>query len=182
MEYFEMLSLNGPKAVVRNIKDIAGFEGNYIKIADDLVITSRDKELSVETALKTDAERNTVNLIIIEEECPNEISIDLIEKLSDIPMITVTTKSAEEGAAALFYPGILDKICRIFCNKFICIPSSREEWVLLKKEFNPGEDVLNAMIQDMNQSRYVGSDNVLSDHAYLYDGETKSFKTLGESE
>lgn len=181
MEYFEEFFNNkSPKAVIRNIKNIKGFEGDYIKVADDLVIASLDNNMKANEALIASSNENKicikymvpVGLIPVKQEMKEW-------KLGTIlcNMLCVTTDNISEGAVSLFYPGVLKQISEKWVKKFICIPSSIHEWLLVNPTFDVDKNELNALIQSMNSS-YLDSKQVLSDHAYLYDGETNTFSSI----
>lgn len=79
--------------------------------------------------------------------------------------------SGDDSAAALFYPGVMEWLYKNF-GEFYILPSSINEVIILPKLLGFDVAFLNETIRSVNDS-VVSEDEVLSDKAYIYDGEFK---------
>ena len=75
------------------------------------------------------------------------------------------------GAAAILYPGMLERAARQMGGSFYILPSSIHEVILLRDESPDGGDRLHEMIEDININQ-LREEEVLSDYAYRYDAVT----------
>lgn len=83
-------------------------------------------------------------------------------------MYVLTNSSRIQGAACMFYPHVLDMIGEILKEDFYILPSSIHEVIILPKSRGIVKVELDMMIQDINRTQ-VEEEEVLSDHAYLYE-------------
>lgn len=83
-------------------------------------------------------------------------------------MYVLTNSSKIQGAACMFYPHVLEMIGEILKEDFYILPSSIHEVIILPKSKGIAKEELDAMIQDINHTQ-VDTEEVLSDHAYLYE-------------
>ena len=91
------------------------------------------------------------------------------------PFLVVTNRRGVNGASALFYPGMMEKIAEEAGGSYYVLPSSIHEVLIVKDE---GEDVsasLEALVRDVNQ-RVVDPSERLSDHVYHYDAVCALFQ------
>lgn len=93
-------------------------------------------------------------------------------------MIVVTNDKGINGAASLFYPGVMDKIGSEFGNYYI-FPSSIHEMLVVQDEGNGNPDELRQIIRDVNKEA-VAEEEQLSDELYYYDAKNKIFKKIKE--
>ena len=91
----------------------------------------------------------------------------------------VTNETGTDGAAALFYPGIMKSIAERTEGGYYILPSSVHEVIIMPEDYYSCPQNLNAMIEQINNSVVHPRDR-LSDTAYHYDPETESFETLAE--
>jgi hypothetical protein len=77
------------------------------------------------------------------------------------------------GAACIVYPEVLDMAGQVLGEDYYVLPSSVHEVVLVpvSKSMEPGE--MDAMVMEINQTQ-VAEEEILSDHAYLYQRDAKS--------
>lgn len=89
-------------------------------------------------------------------------------------MYLVTNKARVNGAAAFFYEGVMKKLEEITGGSYYVIPSSIHEVLIFsEEEFRKGP-ISEERIHEIN-TNHVAWDEVLSDHLYFYDAETKEF-------
>ena len=86
----------------------------------------------------------------------------------DSPLMVACVKGSVHGAAAICYPGFLEKIYDKVGSFFI-IPSSVHELLIIQDEYAPCVSELNSMIQSINRTEVMPHER-LSDIAYHYDG------------
>ena len=72
------------------------------------------------------------------------------------------------GAAALFYPGIMKQAAALMEGSYYILPSSVHEVILLPEECAPDFRELEKMVRQINRSQVLPEDR-LSDHVYHYD-------------
>lgn len=84
------------------------------------------------------------------------------------------------GATALLYPNILERIRQVLGTDYYVLPSSIHETIILPKYFTYSENGLGDMVRDINASS-VPLEEKLSDHIYEYSSEEKSLKQVRES-
>ena len=115
-----------------------------------------------------------------------EVLGDILGMDPDDPMVgeapaklyVLSTESLSFGAAALFYPGVIEKIGKNIPEGFYILPSSIHEVLILPK--NQGEKaMLENMVQEINATQ-VAPDEVLSDFVSEYDSRTRTM-TWGEN-
>ena len=89
-------------------------------------------------------------------------------------LYVLSTESLQFGAAALFYPGVIEKIGKNIPEGFYVLPSSVHEVLILPK--NQGEKaMLENMVREINETQ-VAPDEVLSDFVSEYDPRTRTME------
>ena len=89
-------------------------------------------------------------------------------------LYVLSNESLQFGAAALFYPGVIEKIGKSIPEGFYILPSSIHEVLILPK--NQGEKaMLENMVQEINETQ-VAPDEVLSDFVSEYDAQTRTME------
>lgn len=92
------------------------------------------------------------------------------------PMLVVTNEGRTGGAAALFYPCMMERISKMLGGDFIVLPSSTDEVIAIRCG---GEvDMLKRMIMQVNEKQ-VAPEERLSNSVYRYDAETKTLVKEG---
>ncbi len=90
-------------------------------------------------------------------------------------LMVVTNKRNQNGAAAVFYPGIMSRITEIAGGSYWIIPSSVHEMLIWPGGTEGDADRLKEIIQEVNEHE-VSPENRLSDRVYHYDAERKLFE------
>lgn len=90
----------------------------------------------------------------------------------EIPMYIVSTESGFNGAGAIFYDGICDRIKEIIGEDFYIIPSSIHEVITVPKSMSPDIKRLKAMIEYVNATE-VREEDRLTNSIYTYDFDLK---------
>ena len=101
---------------------------------------------------------------------------------SDAPsgMLVVTNKQKQNGASAIFYPTILEKMAKKLGGDLVILPSSIHETIVFKAPKAKTEiQGLVSMVREVNNS-VVYDEEILSESVYLYDHETKELTQFGE--
>lgn len=95
--------------------------------------------------------------------------------LEDLNCSILTNVLRIHGATCMVYPNLLEEISEVYEDNLVIIPSSIHE-VLIIPEKNMGEDHslenFTPLIQEVNETQLRDSE-VLSDHAYLYNKNSK---------
>lgn len=76
------------------------------------------------------------------------------------------------GASSVFYPHVLDMISEMLNEGFFILPSSIHEVIIVPESRGVVEEEMDQIIKNINETQ-VAPDEVLSDHAYYYDIESK---------
>jgi hypothetical protein len=99
---------------------------------------------------------------------------DMIEHVpKDEAMYVLTNKDNNFGAAAMFYPGMLEKAAAAIQEDHIFIlPSSVHEVLLVPDKGNFTSEELKEMVTEINATQ-VAPDEVLTDNVYEYDARKK---------
>ena len=90
----------------------------------------------------------------------------------EIPMYIVSTKSGFNGAGAIFYDGICDRIRKKIGEDFYIIPSSIHEVITVPKSVSPSIRQLKAMVECVNATE-VREEDRLTNSIYTYDFDLK---------
>lgn len=90
-------------------------------------------------------------------------------KPADVPpMIGVTNNEKMNGAAVMFYPGVLDKLSDMVGGPVVILPSSVHDVIATSITEESKEEELEETIAYANTNA-CGPGEVLSDHPYVYD-------------
>lgn len=95
-------------------------------------------------------------------------------------MFVISNSSKTFGAAALLDSESLDKI-EAQIGEFYILPSSVHECILVPKREDMDLATLENMVQEVNATQ-VAPNEVLSDHVYAYDSETKEIYRADKEE
>lgn len=100
--------------------------------------------------------------------------------VTDCPMYVITNQRTYNGAVAMLYPEVLDRMCDLFSKGYYILPSSIHDLVIVPKnaDMTPGE--LGEMVRDINKNM-VEREEVLSDHIYEYDRDKRRLCRVPES-
>ncbi len=90
-------------------------------------------------------------------------------------ILVVTNSSGMNGAAALFYPGVMEQTARMAGGDFYALPSSIHEFVILPDRDTGSAEELASMVAAINRA-VVSPEDVLSDSVYHYSHEARIFE------
>lgn len=85
--------------------------------------------------------------------------------------IVVTNQHNVNGASAILYPNVIEELHAKY-GKLAILPSSIHEVIVVPLDDKMIEKRLTEMVKEVNE-QVVNIEEVLSDHAYIYDGEWK---------
>nr|WP_297936158.1 DUF5688 family protein [uncultured Blautia sp.] len=100
---------------------------------------------------------------------------------AEIPMIVVTNEDRVNGAATMFYPGVMDEIGEKLNSKFFVLPSSLHETIVVLNDGNMEYKSLLAMVTEINATQ-VDTQDKLTDQVYHYDVTDKVFEKASRYE
>ncbi len=109
----------------------------------------------------------------------------MADELPDAPapgmneMMIVTNQSMVNGAAALFYPGVMDEISDKMGGDFVMLPSSTNEVIIIPDKGD--YKMLENMVKDINENT-VDPKEQLSNHVYHFDAKEKLFERTDKFE
>ncbi|MBR4026412.1 MAG: hypothetical protein IKJ01_02480 [Lachnospiraceae bacterium] len=93
--------------------------------------------------------------------------------VDDLPMFLLTNQFKIHGATCILYSGLLEQIANSFESNFVLIPSSIHEVILIPiNEASCNLSDYKQMILEVNETQ-LKKEEILSDHAYYYNRETK---------
>ncbi len=99
------------------------------------------------------------------------------QQLRSNQLYVLTNHRKINGAAVILYPDMLEELAKRFSGGFYIIPSSVHEVLLLKEE-EIGEERLNEMVREVNETQ-VEPEEVLTDHVFYYSSEKKQLISCG---
>lgn len=126
---------------------------------------------------------NTMN-DLMKEMAKNNGFPDEIAKLmvSDIPeqmqMYIISNKSRVNGAATMFYDGVLSSMSDKLGTDLYVLPSSVHEVIVISTQAGEPDD-LQEMVQEINNSE-VAPEERLSDSVYKFDSKVKELSIVAE--
>ena len=100
------------------------------------------------------------------------------------PMYVVTTELMSGGAAAMFYPGMLDSLAGKFDGACTILPSSVNEIIAIQDVTALGEDKainFDSMVREINATMLT-PDEVLGNNAFRYDMKDKKLERVADYE
>ena len=106
---------------------------------------------------------------MLEQTCYNNSS-----SFNDLDMFILTNKLKIHGCTCIAYPRLLKRIADFLEDNLIIIPSSIHEVLIIPENAAKPDysmEDFQSMITDINETELT-DDEVLSDHAYLYERET----------
>ncbi len=110
-------------------------------------------------------------LFTLQEILQKKLNITVAEAV-ELPsvgndMLVLTNEKYVNGAAAIFYPGVLKEISEKHGTSLFLIPSSIHEFLILEDNgmYSPAE--LESMVKDVNNSSVL-PEELLSDNVYYY--------------
>ena len=105
----------------------------------------------------------------------DSVEMDSIGMTSPPPMIVVTNRLGINGASALFYPGVMDKVGEALHGSYYVLPSSIHEVIAIPVSLGSNYRDLERMVHDINMN-VVAPEDRLSDNVYRYDTKSKVFE------
>ena len=161
-----------------------------IKVTNDMMLQwGIDKKELYQAAMQNVLDKETPVLRSMEEMLSSIVvhqnSRNLLQeknpfRLGDEMGFILTNKEGIYGAAALFYPGVMDKISSIFPEGFYVIPSSTHELIIISKSNRIAAKELGETVREVNKE-VVDREEYLSDRVYEYDKEQKKIRQVTES-
>ena len=96
---------------------------------------------------------------------PKDIALEEKEQ----QLVVLTNENHTEGAATMFYAGVLNDLAEKLEHDLYIIPSSTDECIALCDSPSLNIDHVKEMLRSVNKSEMVDPDKKLSDHLYHYD-------------
>ena len=90
-------------------------------------------------------------------------------------MTVVTNDVGVNGAAAIFYPGVMEKLAEMTEGGFFILPSSLHEMIILPDRGDFSPEQLSEMVKEVNETQVEPWDR-LTDEVYHYDPIDKVFE------
>lgn len=98
-----------------------------------------------------------------------------------IPLVVVSNTAKVNGAAALFYPELMDKLGAGLNGNFYILPSSIHEMLVLPEMEAPSYEDMKSMVTEVNANE-VSEKEQLTDDVYHYDLDAKVFERVPDYE
>ena len=113
--------------------------------------------------------RSMFDTMLEKMEIAREDAIAL--EIQNSGQIVVTNEQCLNGATTMLYPNVIENLYEKYGN-FALLPSSINEVIIFPMNENIDPDELTQMVKEVNQ-QCVSMEEILSDHAYIYNGEWK---------
>lgn len=136
--------------------------------------------ISVEMLLKL-AKKNTERLLppkicglteMIEKYlAPEEKRFPVAEQMN---LMVVTNEIGVNGASAILYEGMMEKLAENFASNLYVVPSSIHEVIILPEKDQDTYEMFLSMLREIN-ANFVSEDEILSNQVYLYVRKEKKF-------
>ena len=97
------------------------------------------------------------------------------EANQDNPLIVVTNETGIDGAAAVFYPGVMDQLGEEIKGDFFILPSSVHEIIVAPDDGRLSYSELKEMVTEINETQVAPEDR-LTDEVYHYDTRDHVFE------
>lgn len=104
--------------------------------------------------------------LVVRDNCP-----EWYMENPSVDLYVLTNSYMVHGAAAVLYPGVLEKAAEQLGNDLVVLPSSIHEMMLLPYGGEAMIPELSWLVREVNRSE-VAEDEVLSDHLYVYRRDT----------
>lgn len=104
-----------------------------------------------------------------------KMEINWVEQKKPLEYLVVTNKQGINGAAALFYPGVLERLGEQFPGGFYLIPTSIHEFILEFEQRGLPLETMEESLKGTNQ-RVTYSKDQLSNEVYHYDPSRACFE------
>lgn len=97
-------------------------------------------------------------------------------------LVVLTNEHKTDGAATMFYAGILNDLAEKLEHDLYIIPSSTDECIAVCDSLNLNHEHLENMLHEVNNSSLVDPDKKLSDHLYHYDKDARILEKADDYE
>ena len=111
-------------------------------------------------------------------EVIQEMEKDMQETSRDNPMTVITNDRSTDGAAAIFYPGVMDQVGERLNGDYFILPSSVHEILVVPDDGNISFRELTDMVKEVNRTQVAPEDR-LTDQVYHYDTADRIFEKAG---
>lgn len=97
-------------------------------------------------------------------------------------LVVLKNENHTEGAATMFYAGVLNDLATKLNHSLYIIPSSTDECIAVCDSLNLNHEHLENMLHEVNNSSLVDPDKKLSDHLYHYDKDARILEKADDYE
>lgn len=109
---------------------------------------------------------------------PKDIALEEKEQ----QLVVLTNENHTEGAATMFYAGVLNDLAEKLEHDLYIIPSSTDECIALCDSPSLNIDHVKEMLRSVNKSEMVDPDKKLSDYLYHYDKDERILEKADDYE
>lgn len=95
----------------------------------------------------------------------------------DLPMCLLSNTNTMNGAIALFYPGIIERIGEILDSSYYILPSSLHEVIIVPQNINHSDADMKRLVYEVNRET-VPLEDMLSDKVLFYNKEEGSINLV----
>jgi hypothetical protein len=128
---------------------------------------------SMKEVIKAMLMKDIVHSIPIDNE---DVNLDeMIEQMADqddVPMFVLSNKSNQNGAISIIFQDVLEEFADKHKSDLFVLPSSIHEVIIVPVTSKYEVLKFSKMVKEINETQ-VQEDEVLSDHVYMYQRETK---------
>ena len=111
-----------------------------------------------------------------------EIPKDIALEEKEHQLVVLTNEHKTDGAATMFYAGVLNDLATKLNHSLYIIPSSTDECIAVCDSLNLNHEHLENMLHEVNNSSLVDPDKKLSDHLYHYDKDARILEKADDYE
>ena len=173
---------HGDIALVARV-DVPGLGSNGCSASYKVTNVILDKYGVSQEQLLSDALQNSARIRPVQFIDMEKMLRDMvpgIEELPDLGMHVLTNAQKTDGAAVMFYPGVMDEVEKQMGGKVTIIPSSTHE-VIVIPDASPSEKEFAKLIAEVNKTE-VASQEILGYRPLVYDEITKEVVPMAEQE
>lgn len=174
---------HGDIALVARV-DVPGLGSNGYSASYKVTNVILDKYGVSQEQLLSDALQNSARIRPVQFINMEKMLRDMvpgIESLPDLGMHVLTNVQKTDGAAVMFYPGVMNEVEKQMGRKVTIIPSSTHEVIVIPADASQSEKEFAEMIAEVNKTE-VAVQEILGYRPLVYDEITKEVVPMAEQE
>ena len=109
-------------------------------------------------------------------------AVEALLSTQDMPQLyCLSNQQGFQGAAAMYYPGVMEEVAKTLGGSFYILPSSIHEVLITPKSTELDYENLMDLVKEINGSDIMNNTEILTDNVYSYNSRTREFLTASEA-